>query len=336
MPPSPLPRQILENLGQLLAAGAGHEIDEQGAFGVLEAFVREEAGEFHLAGRGEGGDRDEVAAGQMLGDFEHRFEDHAATRQRPDGQHVAIVGFVRARDLKAARAIGGFERPDEFALAGKAQQQAIMATVDQILTGEGHAAAFDIGGGGAEHAAAIGDGADAQVGILGQTEHEGDIEPLGHHIHPAVAEPQSDIDLGVEILEQRDQRRDQAFADAERGRDMDRAARAERDGGDGGLGLVDGVEDLAGALVEDIALFGRLQAARRAAEQAGAEVFFQFGDARADHGGRDALIAAGGGHAAQFEHADEGTQVVYIGHGAVSQFTGIFESATAFAPLASK
>ena len=82
---------------------------------------------------------------------------------------------------------------------------------------------------------------------------------------------------------------------------MDRAARTQGDVGDGGLGLGDGVEDLHGALVEDAAVLGGPQGAGGAVEQADAEVFFELGDAGAGHRGGDALVAGGGGHAAEIE-----------------------------------
>ena len=81
----------------------------------------------------------------------------------------------------------------------------------------------------------------------------------------------------------------------ERGRDEDRAARVLGDIHHGGLGLVDRLQHLAGAVVEDAAVLGRLQAAGGAVEQAHAKVLFQFGDSGRGDGGRGALIAGGGG-----------------------------------------
>ena len=139
---------------------------------------------------------------------------------------------------------------------------------------------------------------------------------LGGDVDAAVGEAEADVDLGVEVVEGGDERRDQPLADAEGGGDVQRAARVLRDVGDGGLGLVDGVEDLLRALVEDRALLGRLQAAGGAVEEAHAEVALELGDAGGGDGGGDALVAAGGGHGAELVDADEGAEVGDVGHAA--------------------
>lgn len=95
---------------------------------------------------------------------------------------------------------------------------------------------------------------------------------------------------------------------------MERAARLSEDVGDRGLGLLDRLEDLLRPLVEDRALFGRMQAARRAIEETDAEMALQFGDAGGCDGGRNALIAPGGGHRAEFIDAQECAECVHIGH----------------------
>ena len=62
------------------------------------------------------------------------------------------------------------------------------------------------------------------------------------------------------------------------------------------------------------ALLGRLQAAGGAVEEAHAEVALELGDAGGGDGGGDALVAAGGGHGAELEDADEGAEVGDVGH----------------------
>ena len=66
---------------------------------------------------------------------------------------------------------------------------------------------------------------------------------------------------------------------------MDRAARIARDVGHRRLGLLDRLEDLHRALVEDRPLFGRVQAPRRPVEQPHAEVLFELRDPRRGDGG---------------------------------------------------
>ena len=95
---------------------------------------------------------------------------------------------------------------------------------------------------------------------------------------------------------------------------MQRAARLPRDVGDGGLGLVDGIEDPLGALVEDRALLGRLQAPGGAVEEPHAEVTLELGDAGGGDRGGDALVAAGRGHRAELVDPDEGLEVVHVAH----------------------
>ena len=84
----------------------------------------------------------------------------------------------------------------------------------------------EVGGRGGEHARAVGDRADAEVRVLEGAEDEGHVERLGGDVDAAVGEAQADVDLGVEVVEGGDQRRDQALADAEGGGDVQRAARA--------------------------------------------------------------------------------------------------------------
>ena len=174
---------------------------------------------------------------------------------------------------------------------GIAVEQAVVALVDEVLPGLGPRAAGEIGRRGDEDAAAVGDRADAQVRILERAEQDRHVEALGGDVELAVGEAQADVDLRVFVLEGGDQRRDQPLADAEGRRDVQRATRVLGEIGDGRLGLLDGLEDLAGALVEEAALLGRLQAARRAVEEPDAEMALELGDARARHRRRDALVA---------------------------------------------
>ena len=90
-----------------------------------------------------------------------------------------------------------------------------------------------------------------RVEVLQGAEVEGEVERLGGDVDAAVGEAEADVDLGVEVVEGGDERGDQPLAEAEGGGDVQRAARVLRDVGDGGLGLLDGLEDLLRALVED-------------------------------------------------------------------------------------
>lgn len=157
-------------------------------------------------------------------------------------------------------------------------------------------------------------GRTCSVEILQRSEDEDHVERLGGDVHPAIGQAQPHVNLGIEVLEGRNEGRNQALADPERGRDMQRAARLLRDVGDGCLRLLDRLEDLLRTLVEDRALFGRMQAAGRAVEEPDAEMTLQFGDAGRRDGGRDALIAPGSGHRAEFIDAQECAECVHIGH----------------------
>ncbi len=172
-------------------------------------------------------------ARQVLGDLEHRLEDDPAPRQRPAGQHVAVVGFERPRDLEALRALRRDQRPDELA---RARDSAAAGSCAARRPGRARRAACRA----ARHRRARRTSTRRQSAI-GRTrrlesssapEQEGDVEPLGGDVDPPVRQPQPHVDLRVEVLERRDQRRDQPLADPERRRDMDRAARAARDVGD--------------------------------------------------------------------------------------------------------
>ena len=87
-----------------------------------------------------------------------------------------------------------------------------------------------------------------------------------------------------------------------------------REVGDCAFRLVDRLDDLDRALIENPAMFGRRQLARGAVEQAHAKVPLQLLDAVAGDGRRHPLVAAGGGKGAEFDDPDEDADVIEIGH----------------------
>ena len=155
-----------------------------------------------------------------------------------------------------------------------------MLAIGQLVRGGGQPARLEIGGRGAEDARAIGEFAHPQRAIFRQAKEKGHVEPFGGQVELAVRKPQAQVDLGVFLFESRDMRRDEPAPDAKGGCDMERAARRLGDGAYRRLGLVDRVENLAGAAVEDLALFGGVQLAGGAHEEADAEIVLKLGNPR--------------------------------------------------------
>ena len=277
-------------------------------------------GKLRGQGRSGLGHGNEATLLEVFGHFEDRLHHDAPAIERPSRQHIAIIRFEGTGDFKAAGAFGGEEVPLEFLGARKAQVQAFVPVADQRRAIGGHAAAGDIGRGSAEDAGAIGDEPDLEGGILKQAKVEGDVEPFGGDVDHPVRQAQAQVDLRIEILEGGHMGRNETPPDAQGGSDEDGAARVLGHVHDGGLGLVYRFQHLARAVIEDAAVLGGLQAARRAVEEADAQMLFQFRDTGRGDSGRAALIACRRTHAAQFVDTHEHSDVVHIGHGGPSPF----------------
>ena len=105
---------------------------------------------------------------------------------------------------------------------------------------------------------------------------EGDIQPFGGHINRAVRQAQAHINLRIKVFESRDMRRNEPPPDAQGGRDKDRAARVLRDVHHRGFGVVNRLQHLARAVIENPAILGRLQGPGGARKQPDAEMLFQL------------------------------------------------------------
>ena len=171
----------------------------------------------------------------MPGDLEAGAVGDAGACERPVGEDVGVVGVEGAVRGDLQRAVVGGEGPEVFARAGKAQQEAVVALGDQVVRGLRRAAGGEIGGGGEEDALAVGDGAHLEARVLSVAEGEGDVDAFREVVDLAVGEPEPDLDAGEGGVEVGDERRHDAAADAERRGDDQRAARLQREGGDGGL-----------------------------------------------------------------------------------------------------
>jgi hypothetical protein len=297
-----------------------HEIGEQADLGVAQAAVLAEDGQLNgqrWRGRGHGNQR---AAAQVIGDLEDGFQNDAMPVQRPLRQHVAIIRFEGAGDLKTPQALRGLQGPLKLFRAGKAQVQTIVPVGQQRIAILGQAATRDIGGGGAEQARAICHKTDFQRAVFQLAQMEGQIQPFGGDIDHPVGQAQAQIDLRVGGLESRHMRGNDAPPDAKRGGHEQRAARILGDVAHGGLGLGDGLQHLQRAVIKQPPVFGGLQAARRAVEQAHAKVLFQLRDSRRGHGGRGALITRCRTHAAQFIDTDEHLERGDVRHGVCGAF----------------
>ncbi len=249
------------------------------------------------------------------------------------GQHIAIVAFKRTGDFIAPRAVRGLQGPLELFRAGKAQVQTIVPVADQRIAIRRHPAPFDIGGGGTQKAGQVGDQPDLQRAILKNAKVKGDVEPLGGQVDQAVGQPQPHINLRVKRVEGGHMGRDEAPPDAQGGRHKHHTARVLRHLHHRSLCLFNRLQHLAGPVIEQAAILGRLQAAGGAVEQAHAEVPLQLRYPGRGDGRRGALIPGSRTHTAQFIDADEHLQGGDIGH---FGFRAIFESDPRFTGLTDK
>ena len=143
-----------------------HKLHKQTRLGVLVAAVRIQTRHLHRQGRGVLDTRDQSARLQMLRDLEDGAQSDASALQGPIGENIAVVTLETALDIELAGAIGGGKLPLEFARAGEAEVEAVVFAAINLGTCLGMTMFGNVGGRGAEDAFAIGDFADAQIGIL--------------------------------------------------------------------------------------------------------------------------------------------------------------------------
>ena len=201
------------------------EFHEKPGLRVLKAAVRVEKGELHRKRRRRLGHGHQRPRCQMMHDLEQRFQDNAMPAERPFGQHVAIVGFERTRDVEALGPAWRLQRPAEFRGARKAQVQAIVFVRDECLAIGWVAAPFDIGRRSTENARALCDLANAQGTILWLTQKQREVEPLGRQVDLPVRKAEADVDLGVFGFELWDEGAKEPATRAKWRRHKERAAR---------------------------------------------------------------------------------------------------------------
>ena len=95
-------------------------------------------------------------------------------------------------------------------------------------------------------------------------------------------------------------------------------ARLQREGGDGGLGLLDRLEHALGGVVVGAADLGRGEPAGGAVEEADPEALLELLDAVRGDGGRQPVVAAAGGDRAELDGAGEDADAFEVGHGGAS------------------
>ena len=113
---------------------------------------------------------------------------------------------------------------------------------------------------------------------------KGEIDAFLQNIDIVVGKAQPHLDIGILLVKLGNARGNEAAAEAERRGDADDALGLARNRCNRRLGVLDGLDDAAGAAIEDLAVFGRRQLPCGAVEKAHAEIFFQLLDAVAGNG----------------------------------------------------
>ncbi len=150
---------------------------------------------------------------------------------------------------------------------------------------------------------------------FGEQRHpDRDVDRLLQQVEQVVGEPQADIDLGMQRLERRQQRRQDAASEAERGGDPEAASGRAAGVRDRALRPLEGAQHVLAGLVVGEPRLGRLDLARGAVEETGAEMALELLQAVAHDRRRQTQVPAGRRQAAELDHPDEHPDVLEQGH----------------------
>lgn len=132
-----------------------------------------------------------------------------------------------------------------------------------------------------------------------------EIDPLLGEIDHGVGESEVERQVWLLLRERREQRNDAGEPERNGGRDPERAARRSGEVRDGEPGLLDLRDHGLDASEVGRADLGRRDPARRALEEADAELFFERRNRARDRRGRDSALAGHCAEAAAAHHGDE-------------------------------
>ena len=211
------------------------------------------------------------------------------------------------------RSLGRLQHPVIFRAARIAQQQAVV--LDQVVGLGGCAMPFQIIGRCHQNPPAFRDAAPLQRRILRLAQKERQVDPVRDDVDIAVRQPQPDFDAGIFVAEPRHQGRDQPPPQPQRRRDPQGAMRIARKPRNDRLGLVQGLDHPARAVIEGAPHLGRDQLAGGAVQQPHAEARLEILDAIRGNCRRHAQIAPARRDRPQFDHPHENPKTFKIWHG---------------------
>lgn len=270
----------------------------------------------------------EVAAEADLGFVVGQDPDQAAVGQGRGAQEVgqdadALAGedgvFQAFQIVVAQVAVDGHPDLGSFPVgqapvAVVGEQVAEAAVQGQVLGRLGRAVGGQVGGGGAEVAFQLQQGAGHGVFGRGLGQAQGQVDAVGHQVHQLVGEYQLTFQARVFLDHGRQQGGDVAAAEGQGGADAQHALGRFAQVAQGQFGAVHRFQGAAGVLEEDFAGGGQAEAAGGPLEQALAEGSFQVADLLADLGPGAVELPGGGGHAAAFDDLEETVPTGKPGH----------------------